>query len=129
MYRFWCMETETTQAEQSDFAREEILIEAVRDLPCLWKVNCKEYRDTRAKENAWKQVATKVTKYLKMAMIVQTDILYKILVNFKVRDTVSECQRRWRLLRDRFVRGLRKATIEKQVKKGHHVNLVDHSTK
>ena len=40
---------------------DEKLIEALRDFPCLWKINTKEYRDKRAKENAWKLVSTKVS--------------------------------------------------------------------
>lgn len=39
---------------------EEKLIEAVRCFPCLWQVAAKAYRDQRAKENAWKEVANKV---------------------------------------------------------------------
>ena len=30
------------------------LIEEVRVLECLWKVNSKAYKDLRVKENAWK---------------------------------------------------------------------------
>ena len=39
---------------------DEGLIEAVREFPCLWQVSSKSYRDLRAKENAWTQVASKV---------------------------------------------------------------------
>ena len=39
---------------------EEKLIEAVRSLSCLWDVSSKSYRDQRARENAWKQVAEMV---------------------------------------------------------------------
>ena len=37
---------------------DEKLIEALRDFPCLWKINTKQYRDKRTKENAWKLVST-----------------------------------------------------------------------
>ena len=39
---------------------DETLIEAVREFECLWRVRSKEYKDLRAKENAWKSVAEKV---------------------------------------------------------------------
>ena len=38
----------------------EKLIETVRSLPCLWQVRSKAYRDQKAKESAWKQVAEAV---------------------------------------------------------------------
>ena len=40
---------------------EERLIEAVRAFPCLWQVSSKGYKDLRAKENAWKEVASRVS--------------------------------------------------------------------
>ena len=40
---------------------DEGLVEAVRSFPCLWEVTCKTYKDARAKENAWKQVASQVS--------------------------------------------------------------------
>ena len=40
---------------------EEKLIEAIRSLPCLWQVSSKSYRDQRARENAWKEVAEAVS--------------------------------------------------------------------
>ena len=39
---------------------EERLIEAVRSYPSLWQVSAKCYKDAKAKENAWKKVATEV---------------------------------------------------------------------
>ena len=36
---------------------DEKLIEAVREFPCLWRVSSRAYKDARAKENAWKEVA------------------------------------------------------------------------
>ena len=39
---------------------EEKLVEAVRCYPCLWQVSSREYKDARAKENAWKEVASQV---------------------------------------------------------------------
>ena len=39
---------------------DEGLIEAVHEFSCLWQVCFKSYKDLRAKENAWKQVASKV---------------------------------------------------------------------
>ena len=40
---------------------EEKLIEAVRCFPSLWKVSSKSYKDAKAKENAWKEVAIRVS--------------------------------------------------------------------
>ena len=42
---------------------DEKLIESVREYPCLWRVCSKAYKDIRAKENAWKEVA-KVNKLI-----------------------------------------------------------------
>ena len=44
----------------SVYAQEEKIIEAVRGFPCLWQVSALSYRDSRAKENAWKLVASQV---------------------------------------------------------------------
>lgn len=46
--------------EEEKMTPEEKLIEAVRNLPCLWQVNSKSYRDQRARENAWKEVTETV---------------------------------------------------------------------
>ena len=40
---------------------EEKLIEAIRSFPCLWQESSKSYRDQRARENAWKEVAEAVS--------------------------------------------------------------------
>ena len=40
---------------------DEKVVEAVRDFECLWRVGTKSYRDIIAKENAWKEVAAKVS--------------------------------------------------------------------
>ena len=69
----------------TDDMSEESLIEAVRGYPCLWKVKSKVYRDVRAKENAWRVVST---------------LLEGV--------SVKECSRRWKSLRDKYVRELRR---------------------
>ena len=43
---------------------EELLIEAIRELPCLWKHDTPYYKDSGAKVNAWKQVAAKVSRFV-----------------------------------------------------------------
>lgn len=43
---------------------DEALIEAVRSYSCFWQTGSKEYKDIKAKENAWKEVATKVSLIL-----------------------------------------------------------------
>ena len=45
---------------QLSVMEEEKLVDAVRSFPCLWQVSCRSYKDIRAKENAWKQVAGQV---------------------------------------------------------------------
>ena len=42
---------------------DEKLVEAVREFECLWKIGSKSYKDIRAKENAWKEVVSKVSVY------------------------------------------------------------------
>jgi hypothetical protein len=39
---------------------DEILINSVRDYPCLYNCKLKEFKDNRIKENAWKKVAAEV---------------------------------------------------------------------
>ena len=34
----------------------------VRCFPCLWQVSSKSYKDVRTRENAWKKVASQITK-------------------------------------------------------------------
>ena len=41
---------------------DENVIEAARCFPCLWQVSSKCYKDARARENAWKEVASQVTE-------------------------------------------------------------------
>ena len=60
-----------------------MLMEAVRGYPCLWQVSSPVYRDLRAKDNAWKVVAT--------------------VVGAAVDECCAGCS-----LRDRYVRDLRK---------------------
>lgn len=40
---------------------EEIMIETIRSFPCLWQTSSKSYKDLRAKENDWKEVANHVS--------------------------------------------------------------------
>ena len=40
---------------------EEKLIEGVKSFPCLWEVSCKGFRDQKAKENAWRAIASEVS--------------------------------------------------------------------
>ena len=42
---------------------DEKLVEAVRSFLNLWQVSSKSYKDLRAKENAWKEVASMVSAY------------------------------------------------------------------
>ena len=47
----------TVRREEMD---EEALIEAVRGFPSLWMTSSRKYKDLRAKENTWKEVAKEV---------------------------------------------------------------------
>ena len=44
----------------SPFKMEEGPIEAVREFNCIRQVSSRSLKDNKAKENAWKKVATKV---------------------------------------------------------------------
>jgi hypothetical protein len=41
---------------------DDKLTEAVRGYGCLWEMSSRTYKDLRAKENAWKEVAEMVRK-------------------------------------------------------------------
>ena len=41
---------------------KELLIEAVRKMPCLFDTSRKEYKDELVRENAWKNVCVEVFK-------------------------------------------------------------------
>ena len=41
---------------------DEKLIKAVCCFSCLWQVSSKSYKDVRTRENAWKEVASQITK-------------------------------------------------------------------
>ena len=59
---------------------EEKLIEAVHSFPSLWKVTSKSYKDVKAKENAWKEVAIRVNYYKRQLCIaVHRTVLYRVL--------------------------------------------------
>ena len=65
----------------------EALIEAVRRYPCIWKVNSKAYKDARARENAWKKVS------------------------MEIGISADWCQKKWRSLRDKYVREVKKLKV------------------
>ena len=88
---------------------DEKLVELVHHFPCLWQVSCKEYKDTRAKENAWKEIAGQVSQIIKE--IVKPKISQQAGKGFK--GNIEECQRRWKTIRDRFVRELKKVKARK----------------
>lgn len=47
---------------------DELLIEAVRKFECHWKVRSRAYKDLRAKDNAWKAVATEISCESKLVL-------------------------------------------------------------
>ena len=52
----------------------EKLIEAVRCYPCLWDVTKTCYKDTRARENAWKEVVIEVRNVLAHSLASQMPV-------------------------------------------------------
>ena len=61
---------------------DEKLVEAVRAFDCLWKVGGKSYRDIRAKENAWKEVASKVNLFRYFFTIFASTVLAVAVVQY-----------------------------------------------
>ncbi len=39
------------------------LIEAIEGFPCLWALKDKDYKDAKAREEAWKEVASQVKSF------------------------------------------------------------------
>ena len=97
------------------------LIEAVRMFDCLWKVNTRVYRDLRAKENAWKEVSNEVSE---MSVLVCSDL--GSIYFFKVGESsVEDCQRRWKGLRDKYVREAQKKQRKRRLEiRGPWLSLV-----
>lgn len=62
----------------------ESLIEAVLGFPCIWQVKAKSYKNRRARENAWKAVASSVG------------------------FDVEVCMKKRKNLRDKFIKELKK---------------------
>ena len=89
---------------------DEVLIEAVRNFPCLWQASSKKYKDLRAKENARKEVAKEVCKMYTC----KTMIRIPFLLLLQIASEVGECQRRWKpAIRDHYVRELRRVKKRK----------------
>lgn len=43
-----------------DFPMMEEFIDMVRQLPCIWDTECREYRDIRKKDAAWKRIVAEL---------------------------------------------------------------------
>ena len=71
-------------AEDIDY---EALINVFRRYHCLWQASSKSYKNARAREKAWKKVAEEVS------------------------TSVDVCSKRWKYLRDKYVREFRKITV------------------
>ena len=94
---------------------DEKLIEAVKTYPCLWNTTAASYRDVKAKDMAWKQVATQVcstymnsNEVLSCEHLVYVDFKQLFLVQIGESGYVGKCIKRWKNIRDRFVRELKK---------------------
>ena len=68
---------------------EQNIIEVVSHYPCLWSIKDPVYRDQKAKDVAWTEVASKAGV------------------------TVDECKTKWKYLRDRYVRELKKTKFKR----------------
>ena len=68
---------------------EQIIIEAVSHYPYLWSIKDPVYRDQKAKDAAWTEVASRAGV------------------------TVDECKTKWKYLRDRYVRELKKTKFKR----------------
>lgn len=40
-----------------DNSKIELLIDEVKQRPCIWDKNCREYRDARLREIEWKKIS------------------------------------------------------------------------
>ena len=93
-------------SEEIEIICSEKLIEAVRSYTCLWQTNSKHYKDVKAKENSWKEIGKQVGNNF-----VGKVVVHKHLCQVTGKDdeqSRQECIRRWKLLRDRFVREFKK---------------------
>ena len=68
---------------------EEILIEEVRKHQNLWKISLTTFADKQAAQNSWEDVC-------------------KTLSNIKIAVTPDECRKKWKYLRDNFVKQKKK---------------------
>ena len=73
---------------------QKAMINAVREFSSLWLVNSKSYKDQRAQENACKMVSSASG------------------------FAVETCTKKWKNLRDKFVKELRKVTVRHSGDKG-----------
>ena len=100
---------------------DEKVVEAVRGFQCLWRVGTKSYRDIIAKQNAWKEVAAKVSDIRCIGIATASSHLceqtrrgssyVKEVFSFLQGGeglTAEQCCHRWKTLRDKFVRELKK---------------------
>ena len=94
---------------------DEKLIEGVKRYPCLWEIHNKSFRDLAAKESAWKIVAQEVGRvrtlaYAKHLLGFTPKILHDCGCPFspQVGYSDEDCLKRWKSLRDRFVREAKK---------------------
>jgi DNA replication protein DnaC len=73
-------ESRNRQEKEKQDKFDEALIEAVREFQCLWKHGETCYKDLVAKENSCSKIAEKLS------------------------TSVADCQKRWKYLRDRYVK-------------------------
>ncbi|XP_064398343.1 transcription factor Adf-1-like isoform X4 [Halichondria panicea] len=66
------------------------LIEAIEGIPCLWALKDKDYKDAKAREEAWKEVASQMGNA----------------------EAVERFITKWKSLRDRFVREIKRLRLE-----------------
>lgn len=109
--------------------RDEQLIRAVSSYPCLYNRSLAEFRVQERRDEAWTSIAQAVgesgecaskakklshfgitsNELARLTVSLTTSILWQVmLAHCKCTPTVIDCQKRWRTLREKFVREMKK---------------------
>lgn len=81
--------------------QDEQLIDAVREYPCLYNSKSPDFKIALKKENAWTVIAASLERDGKSSEKQCECDLFSVLYFLK---SVDEVQKRWKTLRERFVR-------------------------
>ena len=86
--------------------RDEQLIEAVRDYLVLYNSKSADFKVLLKKENAWTAVTTRLQRTGEQCTCIRCTIV--ISAFYFVCLVVEDCQKRWKVSRERFVKEIRK---------------------